>query len=74
MEDDKLKDSDWLKSKLVDLLTDASEQSPKDHGACAKYADLLWKMLPRSVGKPQEDGALDKIRKRLLRGEPAEEE
>lgn len=45
------KDSAWLQAQLVALLEDAMEASPKDHGACAKYADLLWKMLPKSTGK-----------------------
>lgn len=62
------KDSDWLKQQLVSLLEDAASQEPKDHAACAKYADLLWKMLPRSSGRAQGDADIEAIRRRV-RGE-----
>lgn len=58
------KDAEWLKGKLIELLEDASAQDPKDHAACAKYADLLFKVLPRGEGKQAQDG-LEAVRKEI---------
>lgn len=46
---------EWLRDTLVTLLSLAQLQDPPDHQACAKYADLLYKMLPR---QSNEKGAL----------------
>lgn len=45
----------WLRDQLVKLLEHASDLASPDHPACAKYADLLFKMLPRS-GKEERAG------------------
>lgn len=49
------KDVDWLRALLVRLLENASSCEAPDHPACAKYADLLFRMLPHSngSGKPE---------------------
>lgn len=57
------KDSEWLKTVLVGLLDDARMADPVDHGACAKYADLLWKILPKGTVADQKATNLDEIRK-----------
>lgn len=57
------KDSEWLKTVLVDLLDNARMATPVDHQACAKYADLLWKMLPKGLPGDHQKTDLDEIRK-----------
>lgn len=56
-----VKDSSWLQVQLVTLLQDAMEANPKDHAACAKYADLLWKMLPKNTGKDVRAKSLSEL-------------
>lgn len=49
MTDDR-KDVDWLRSQVVKLFEDASGQDEPDHAVCVKYAEILFKMLPKVVG------------------------
>lgn len=44
-------DREWLKRQLVSLLEGAMAAETPDHSACAKYADLLFKMLPQGAEK-----------------------
>lgn len=37
----------WLQEQLIELLAAARTGADIDHAACAKYADLLYKMLPK---------------------------
>lgn len=37
-----------------------------DHGACAKYADLLWKILPKGNQKDPAKEDMDAIRKAVI--------
>lgn len=46
------RDVEWLRCLLVRLLEQAADDGEPDHAACAKYADLLFKMLPSSGGGP----------------------
>ena len=62
------KDSQWLEAQLVRLLIDAQDRDPPDHQACAKYADLLWKMLPRVSDSDPKSKELEDLRKRLIEG------
>jgi len=39
-----------LQRIVAGLLSDARMQEPPDHAACAKYADLLYKMMKASGG------------------------
>lgn len=39
---------EWLRGQVVTLLAAAQLADPPDHQACAKYADLLYKMLPKN--------------------------
>ncbi len=41
---------EWLREQVVSLLASATAADPPDHQACAKYADLLFKMLPKGSG------------------------
>lgn len=47
---------EWLRDQVVKLLAHAArgvegdDGSEPDHAACAKYADLLYKMLPKGSG------------------------
>lgn len=60
------KDSEWLKEVLVELLDNARLARPVDHGACAKYADLLWKILPKGNQKDPAKEDMDAIRKAVI--------
>jgi hypothetical protein len=53
---------EWLRRKLVSLLEDASSVEERDHAACAKYADILFKMLP-SHSKDSESTQAELYRK-----------
>lgn len=66
-----IKDVEWLKKKLVVLLEDAAAQETPDHQACAKYADLLYKMLPKGNAEPSQK-AVDMVRKALIEGKQPE--
>mgnify|MGYP003455167360 FL=1 len=48
---------EWLRAKLVTLLEDAATGDEPDHQACAKYADILFKMLPKSSNEHRDIGA-----------------
>lgn len=56
-------DREWLLGQLVDLLQDAKGGEKVEHIACAKYVELLYKMLPASTGKSVSDEALEAIRR-----------
>ena len=70
MPDDRkdIKDRAWLQQQLVMLLEDARDQDKTDHQACAKYADLLWKMLPQVRDLDPADKELRDLRKNLIEG------
>lgn len=57
-------DTAWLQRTILDLLLKASASSEPDHAACAKYADLLWKMLPRPM--TEEETELSALRDEIL--------
>lgn len=67
-----VKDIEWLKKKLVGLLEDAALRDPPDHQACAKYADLLFKMLPKGNSAEPSQKAVDLVRKALIEGKQPE--
>lgn len=65
------KDQAWLKGQLIELLLSAKGAEAPDHTACAKYADLLYKMLP-SKPKADDDDNLAvaaKVREALMQEE-----
>lgn len=68
------KDLPWLKGVVVDLLEDARQGEP-DHQACAKYAELLYKLL-RGEPSTAQEGLMAEVmaaRKAVLdRGKPGE--
>lgn len=41
---------EWLRDQIVELLDDARKGEKVDHQACAKYAEILFKMLPKNEG------------------------
>ena len=41
---------EWLQDTCVRLLKNAAANDPPDHQACSKYAELLFKMLPKGTG------------------------
>ena len=55
---------EWLRAKLVTLLEDAATGDEPDHQACAKYADILFKMLPKSSNEHRDIGAEELARAR----------
>lgn len=61
---------EWLREQVVVLLASATAQDPPDHQACAKYADLLFKMLPRAArdGQGIAPDELERARKAVLDG------
>ena len=61
MTTDKPKDSAWLQEQLVALLQDAMQATPIDHTACVKYADLLWKILPRTSESKRKSVSLQDL-------------
>lgn len=54
----------------MNLLEDATASSPPDHQACAKYADLLFKMLPKGSGDKAglQPDDLARARKAVIHG------
>lgn len=56
-------DREWLLGELVDLLRDAKSGEKVEHIACAKYVELLYKMLPPATGKSVADETLDALRR-----------
>jgi len=50
---------DELRRTVAALLADARAQEPPDHAACAKYADLLYKMLVKSGGPKKKAGSFE---------------
>lgn len=60
---------EWLRDQLIGLLGQAAAGEQPDHAACAKYADLLYKMLPKKEGSSRvSDEALVAARKAVLDG------
>jgi len=51
---------------VVELLDNARTSDPIDHQACAKYADILLKCIPKGDATKPSTEALDFIRKRLI--------
>lgn len=62
---DRKEDAEWLKDQLVNLLRDAMTRDPVEHQACAKYAELLWKMLPKATDKGVTKDTLDEVREKI---------
>jgi len=63
---------DELRRTVAALLADARAQEPPDHAACAKYADLLYKMLVKSGGPKKQAGSFEGLmaQLKLKEGEP----
>lgn len=55
---------DWLQKQIVTLLTVAKLGEQIDHQACAKYCELLYKMMPKSTRNPAAE-ALEAVREGL---------
>lgn len=55
---------EWLQGKLVGLLQDAMAGEATDHQACAKYCDLLFKLLPKG-GKDVPQSVAAEIRRQM---------
>lgn len=55
---------EWLRDQLMVLLAQAQIADPPDHQACAKYADLLYKMLPKNSNDKAGLGADELARAR----------
>lgn len=49
---------EWLREQLVTLLAAAQTADPPDYAACAKFADLLYKMLPRGESRSVMDDVI----------------
>lgn len=62
---DRKEDAEWLKDQLVKLLKDAMGRDQVEHQACAKYAELLWKMLPKAQDKGVTQDTLASLREQL---------
>lgn len=62
------RDRTWLRNTLTRLLAQAANTEDPDHQACAKYADLLWKMLPQDNPPPSHND-FDALRHQILYGE-----
>lgn len=62
---DRKEDAEWLKDQLVKLLKDAMGRDQVEHQACAKYAELLWKMLPKKQDGEVGKSTLDEVREKL---------
>lgn len=69
---DEHKDIAWLKKQLIGLMEDARNQDPTDHGACAKYADLLWKLMGKTLDIDPKSLELDDLRRKLIDGDKAD--
>lgn len=63
--DDRKEDAEWLKDQLVNLLKDAMNRDQVEHQACAKYAELLWKMLPKKADDGASKSTLDEVREKI---------
>jgi hypothetical protein len=63
--DDRKEDAEWLKCQLVNLLKDAMHRGQVEHQACAKYAELLWKMLPKKAETDVGKSTLDEVREKI---------
>lgn len=68
MTDDR-KDVAWLQQEVTRLFVDAAATEEPDHTVCVKYAELLYKMLPKDGGKAKlSDSLIDEIRKAMRDG------
>lgn len=65
-EDDRARDVEWLKRTLVGLLENAAGADVPEHAACAKYAELLFKMLPKGKEEKPSESAIELVRKTIL--------
>lgn len=62
--------TEWLIKKLRKLLDGAAGEAETDHGACAKYAELIFKMLPhrsREGDGTAEVSELERVRQEIER-------
>jgi hypothetical protein len=62
---DRKEDAEWLKDQLVELLKNAMARDQVEHQACAKYAELLWKMLPKKAETDVGKSTLDEVREKI---------
>jgi hypothetical protein len=62
----KRQDSQWLQEVLTGLLEHARSRDPPDHQACAKYAELLFKMLPKAEAAPGDESWLEEARRSAM--------
>lgn len=60
------KTAGWLQGQLIELLAAARQGPEIDHAACAKYADLLYKMLPKGDSKESKSVG-EQVREELKR-------
>ena len=58
----------WLKKMLVSLLENAAGSEQPEHAACAKYAELLFKMLPKGKEEKPSDATIEMVRKAMMEG------
>lgn len=66
---DSRKDVVWLQGEVTRLFIDAAASEEADHAVCVKYAELLYKMLPKDGGKQKlSDSLVDEIRKAMRDG------
>lgn len=70
MSDERARDVEWLKRTLVGLLENAAGLETPEHAACAKYAELLFKMLPKGKEEKPSEAAIDLVRRTLLESKP----
>lgn len=57
---------EWLAKKIGDLFETASKEQEPDHSACAKYAELLAKLLFPKIGKVDSGEGLEQARKAAM--------
>jgi hypothetical protein len=66
---DERKDVVWLQQEVTRLFVDAAAQETPEHAVCVKYAELLYKLLPRDNGKVKlSDSLIEDIRKAMRDG------
>jgi len=63
MDDDNPKDRAWLRQQVARLFELAQQGQAVDHQVCAKYADLLFKMMPP---EPEGQEPVSERMRRLL--------
>lgn len=62
---------EWLQETCVKLLNQAAALDSPDHTACAKYADLLFKMLPRKERRGSASDLVEQVRAAAREAKPS---